>query len=78
MKFLSFMSTPMGRVLRVLMGVVIIAMGVSIGGGFGTALIVFGFLPPITGILGLCPINPLVGRPIRCDAACRMATPAKK
>jgi hypothetical protein len=77
MKFLSFMSTPIGRVLRVVMGAVIIAIGLSLDGGLGTALVVFGFLPPITGILGLCPINPLVGRPIRCDAACRMDTNSK-
>lgn len=74
MKFLSFMSTPIGRVLRVVMGAVIIWAGLAIGGAGGTALAIFGFLPPITGILGLCPINPLVGRPIRCDAACRMQT----
>lgn len=74
MKFLSFMSTPIGRVLRVVMGAVIIWAGLAIGGAVGTALAIFGFLPPITGILGLCPINPLVGRPIRCDAACRMQT----
>lgn len=77
MKFLSFMSTPVGRVIRVLMGAVIIALGLSIGGGFGLALTIFGFLPPITGVFGICPLNPLVGRPIRCDEACRMATPTK-
>lgn len=77
MKFLSFMSTPVGRAIRVLMGAVIIAVGLSIGGGLGLALTIFGFLPPITGIFGICPINPLVGRPIRCDEACRMATPSK-
>lgn len=77
MKFLSFMSTPIGRVLRVIMGLVIIAAGLAIGGGVGLGLVVFGFLPPITGILGICPINPLVGRPIRCDEACRTAPVAK-
>lgn len=71
------MSTPIGRVLRVVMGLVIIATGLAIGGGVGTGLVVFGFLPPITGILGICPINPLVGRPIRCDEACRAAPVAK-
>lgn len=74
MKFLSFMSTPIGRVLRVVMGAVIIGIGLAIGGGVGTALVVFGFLPPLTGVLGICPINPLVGRPLRCDEACRTAT----
>jgi hypothetical protein len=71
------MSTPVGRVIRILMGAVIIAIGLNIDGGFGLALTIFGFLPPITGILGICPINPLVGRPIRCDETCRLATPSK-
>ena len=73
MKFLSFMSTPVGRVLRVMMGAVIIAVGLSVNGGLGTAIVIFGFLPPLTGIFGICPLNPLVGRPIRCDEACRTA-----
>ena len=77
MKFLSFMSTPVGRVIRILMGAVIIAIGLNIDGGFGLALTIFGFLPPITGIFGICPLNPLVGRPIRCDETCRLATPSK-
>ena len=71
------MSTPVGRVIRILMGAVIIAIGLNIDGGFGLALTIFGFLPPITGIFGICPINPLVGRPIRCDETCRLATPSK-
>lgn len=77
MKFLSFMSTPIGRVIRVLVGVAIIVLGLNIDSGLGTGLVIFGFLPPLTGIFGICPINPLVGRPIRCDAACRMETAAK-
>jgi hypothetical protein len=72
MKFLSFMSTPIGRVLRVVMGIGIIAIGLSIDGPLGVALTIFGFVPPLTGIFGICPINPLIGRPIRCDAACRL------
>lgn len=71
MKFLSFMSTPIGRVLRVVMGAVLIGIGLNLDGGLGIGLVVFGFLPPVTGVLGICPINPLVGRPLRCDEACR-------
>jgi len=71
MKFLSFMSTPVGRVLRVVMGAVLIGIGLNLEGAVGIGLVVFGILPPVTGILGICPINPLVGRPLRCDEACR-------
>lgn len=71
MKFLTYMSTPTGRVLRVLMGVAIFLIATQIEGAVGTGLKVFAFLPPITGILGICPFNPLIGRPIRCGEACR-------
>ncbi len=74
MRFLSFMSTPIGRVLRIIMGAALITLGLVVGGPVGTGLVVFGILPPMTGILGVCPINPLIGRPLRCDAACRTAT----
>jgi hypothetical protein len=56
-----------------MMGAAIIAVGLSVHGGLGIAIVVFGFLPPLTGIFGICPLNPLVGRPIRCDEACRTA-----
>lgn len=75
MRFLSYMSTPTGRVLRVVLGAVIIVAGLNIDGALGTGLVVFGFLPPLTGIFGICPLNPLVGRPIRCDEACRVSKP---
>lgn len=69
--FLSFMSTPTGRVLRVLLGVALFAAGMVTGNALGTGLKVFAFLPPITGILGVCPFNPMIGRPLRCNEACR-------
>jgi hypothetical protein len=74
MRFLSFMSTPVGRLIRVVMGVALIAAALAVGGTGGWALGIFAVLPIATGVLGLCPINPLVGRPIRCDEACRTAT----
>ena len=70
-RFLSFMSTPVGRVLRVLMGVVVFLVAMTFEGGLSTFLKAFAFLPPITGILGVCPFNPLIGRPFRCNEACR-------
>jgi hypothetical protein len=76
MKFLSFMSTPTGRVIRGIMGIAIIAIGFAIGGTAGWIVSAFGLLPLLTGVFGLCPINPLVGRPIKCDAACRATTPS--
>lgn len=77
MKFLSFMSTPTGRVIRGIMGIAVIAIGFAIGGTAGWIVSAFGLLPLLTGVFGLCPINPLVGRPIRCDEACRAATQSR-
>jgi len=65
MRFLSFMNTPTGRSIRIVGGIALIAGGVVIGGAPGTALAVFALLPIATGVFGLCPINPLVGQPMR-------------
>jgi len=73
MGFLSFMNTSTGRAIRVGGGLVLIAVGLVVGGWFGTALAVFALLPIATGVFGVCPINPLVGQPMR---AC--AVPAKR
>jgi len=73
MRFLSFMNTSTGRAIRIVGGIVLIAVGVVIGGAPGTALAVFALLPIATGVFGLCPINPLVGQPM---GSC--AIPAKR
>ncbi|HUS42237.1 MAG TPA: DUF2892 domain-containing protein [Ilumatobacteraceae bacterium] len=73
MSFLSFMNTSTGRAIRVAGGLVLLAVGLAVGGWFGTALAVFSVLPVLTGVFGVCPINPLVGQPMR---AC--AVPAKR
>ena len=73
MRFLSFMNTPTGRLIRVIGGLVILAAGFLLGGTVGAALAVFAVLPIATGVFGLCPINPLFGQPMR---AC--AVPVKR
>lgn len=71
MKFLSFMNTPAGRLIRVVGGLVVLAVGLVIGGGLGLALVIFSALPMATGVFGVCPINPLVGQSMR---ACAVPT----
>lgn len=74
MKFLLFMNTPVGRAIRVAMGVVVFLAGMAVGGGLGTGLMVFAFLPVLTGVTGVCPLNPLTGQPLRaCSAKSRIA-----
>ena len=68
MRFLSFMNTPVGRGIRIGGGLLLLVVGILIGGTVGTALAVFALLPIATGVFGLCPINPLVGRPMRACA----------
>jgi hypothetical protein len=71
MKFLSFMNTPTGRAIRIGGGLVLLAIGLVLGGWLGTVLAVFSVLPIATGAFGVCPINPLVGQPMR---ACAVPT----
>lgn len=73
MRFLSFMNTSVGRAIRVVVGLALIVVGLLIGGVAGTVLAVFALAPIATGVFGLCPINPLVGQPMR---AC--AVPARQ
>ena len=71
MRFLSFMNTPVGRLIRVAGGLALLVAGVVIGGVAGTVLALFSLAPIATGVLGVCPINPLVGQPMR---ACAVPT----
>lgn len=65
MRFLRFMGTGNGRIIRVAMGVAVIAAGFVTGGTLGLGLMLFGLLPLVTGAAGVCPISPLVGEPFR-------------
>jgi hypothetical protein len=69
MFFLDFMSTGPGRVIRVVAGLAMMTAGVLLGGGW-LALAAAGLAPLATGVLGVCPISPLVGRSWRGNA-CR-------
>ena len=71
MKFLSFMNTGTGRAIRIVGGLALIAVGLTIGGPLGVGLAVFAMLPIATGVFGLCPINPLFGQPVRACAVPR-------
>jgi DUF2892 family protein len=60
-RFLDWMSSPPGRALRVLLGLALIVLGLSVVHGMlGAAIAVFGLVPLTTAILGVCPIRPLV------------------
>jgi hypothetical protein len=65
------MNTPVGRAIRVLLGLALIGVGLLVGGTAGIVLAVVALAPIATGVFGLCPINPLVGQPMR---ACAVPT----
>jgi hypothetical protein len=64
--FAKFVNTPAGRLLRVVVGIVLIALGyTSRGSAGGIILIVIGLAPLTAGTFNLCLISALLGGPIR-------------
>jgi len=58
--FVNFMRSPIGRLLRIVLGVVLIWWGFS--GGAGWLVGVIGFLPLLAGMFNFCVLAPLFGR----------------
>jgi hypothetical protein len=48
------------RIARVVVGVALFVAGLAIGGGWGTFLAVFAFVPLLTGLVGWCPLYSLL------------------
>ena len=73
--FARFMNSPAGRVLRVAVGIGLIAWGYTgRGSGTGLALMVVGLVPLAAGAFDLCLISALLGGPIS-GARIRKRTP---
>jgi predicted exporter len=55
------------RTLRVMLGLALLALGLSgaVGGLAGIALAIFGWLPLVTGLIGWCPLYGLLGHSTR-------------
>ncbi|PJZ64668.1 DUF2892 domain-containing protein [Leptospira wolffii] len=49
------------RTIRTIVGIGLIAFGVSLQGPIGTGLVIFGLVPLLTGLLGYCPLYSLFG-----------------
>ena len=64
MSFSKFMSTGLGRSIRVVAGVILIVLG-FVGGGGWIALSVVGLVPLIAGLMNVCLLAPLMGQPLR-------------
>jgi len=64
MELVNFMQTSVGRSMRAVLGVALIAAGVVLGGGW-LALAVVGLVPLVAGSAGVCLVAPLFHGPIR-------------
>lgn len=60
--FVGFMQSAAGRLLRIVVGIALIALGVfAVGGAWGVVLAVVGAVPLIAGVVGICLFAPLFG-----------------
>jgi hypothetical protein len=63
MVFAEFMSSGVGRTVRIVAGVALIALGASLGGAW-LALAVVGLVPLLAGVFDVCIFAPLFGQPL--------------
>jgi hypothetical protein len=63
--FIAFMASPTGRIVRVVAGLVLIALGwLVIGGTVGIIVMIVGLVPFVAGMLDFCVFAPLFGLPL--------------
>ncbi len=64
MAFTKFMASTNGRILRIVAGIILIALGlVVVGDTGGIVLAVVGVLPLAAGVFDFCVFAPLLGQP---------------
>lgn len=65
MQFVHWMSRPVGRTLRVVVGVILIGVGLYFQGAWGYVVAIIGVVPVLAGVLNFCLIAPILGAPLR-------------
>jgi hypothetical protein len=66
MGFAQFMSSGVGRGLRIVAGIILIAVGLAVVGGTGgIVLAVVGLVPLLAGVFDVCLFAPLFGAPLK-------------
>jgi len=65
MSFARFMSSPFGRIARIVAGVVIIALGVLTQSLWAIPIIAVGAVFIVAGVANVCFIAPLIRAPFR-------------
>ena len=63
--FAQFMSSPAGRVLRVVAGAGMIGGGIAADSKAGTTVAIVGAVPLLAGSFDFCVLSPLFGGPLR-------------
>jgi Na+/glutamate symporter len=64
MEFARFMSSNIGRLLRIVAGLALIGIGLwVVGGTWGIVLVVVGLVPLLAGLFKFCVFAPLFGGP---------------
>jgi hypothetical protein len=64
MGFARFMSSNIGRLLRIVAGLALIGIGLwVVGGTWGIVLAVIGLVPLLAGLFKFCVFAPLFGGP---------------
>ncbi len=63
--FVKFMSSPAGRITRIIAGIALIMIGLlAVHGLGGTILAIVGLLPLVAGLFDFCVFAPLFGAPL--------------
>jgi hypothetical protein len=63
--FATFMASPAGRIIRIVAGIVLIALGLLVMHGTGGIVVaVIGLLPLVAGVFDFCVFAPLFGAPM--------------
>jgi hypothetical protein len=63
--FVNFMASTTGRIIRIVAGLALIALGLfGITGSTGIVVAIIGALPLVAGVFDFCVFAPLFGRPL--------------
>ena len=63
--FVKFMSSPAGRITRIVAGILLVAWGLlGIHGAGGIVVAVVGLVPLVAGLFDFCVFAPLFGAPM--------------
>ncbi len=74
MGFVRFMTSGVGRLVRIVAGAALVVVGlVVVGGVGGIILAVVGLVPLLAGLFDFCVFAPLFGAPLSGPAAREMA-----